>query len=249
MSVRIASTCLPSTNARYSAAVSANRGVSRRCVDESLARLRKSAVRSSAPPCSRLRRKYSALSYGTPIPAKTIAKSPPSPCRSRAWLAISTASRSCGSPPPEKSGSFWPRTRLFIRSSVVIAGLDEVTRHRPRDRIDRQPVDRIASARRDRRAAVDDLAHAVEHAAEDARREPNDSGSPMKRTTVSRERQPRRGFQHLDRHEIAVDRGDTAKPRAAVGAADLDRLVQADVERAPEEQERPLRAAWRRLQP
>ena len=54
------------------------------------------------------------------MPANTIAKSPPLPCRSRAWLAISTASRSCGNPPPEKSGSFWPRTRLFIRSSVVI---------------------------------------------------------------------------------------------------------------------------------
>src|SRR5450755_959660 len=40
--------------------------------------------------------------------------------RRRAWLAISTARRSCGRPPPENSGSFWPRTRLFIRSSVVM---------------------------------------------------------------------------------------------------------------------------------
>ena len=131
MSVRMASTCLPSTKARYSAAVRAKRGVSSRCVEESLARLRNNAVRSSAPPCSRLRRKNSALSCGTPIPAKTMTKSsaPSAPSvpsaarpgagRSRAWLAISTASRSCGSPPPLKMGSFWPRTRLFIRSSVL----------------------------------------------------------------------------------------------------------------------------------
>ncbi len=59
MSVMITRTCLPSTKAKYSAAVSAKRGVSSRCVDESLARLRKSAVRSSAPLCSRLLRKNS----------------------------------------------------------------------------------------------------------------------------------------------------------------------------------------------
>ena len=59
------------------------------------------------------------------MPANTIAKSPaagaaaPAAGRRRAWPAISTASRSCGSPPPENSGSFCPRTRLFIRSSVV----------------------------------------------------------------------------------------------------------------------------------
>src|SRR5664279_5508379 len=119
MSVRMTSTCLPSSKARYSAALSAKRGVSRRCVLESLARLRKSAVRSRAPRCSSVRRKNSALSYGTPMPAKTMTKSSP-PWRSRAWLAISTARRSCGRPPPENSGSFWPRTRLFIRSSVVM---------------------------------------------------------------------------------------------------------------------------------
>src|SRR5450631_659195 len=57
------------------------------------------------------------------MPANTIAKSspapPPGPWRRRAWRAISTASRSWGRPPPEKIGSFCPRTRLFIRSSAV----------------------------------------------------------------------------------------------------------------------------------
>ncbi len=47
-----------------------------------------------------------------------------------AFCAISTASRSCGRPPPENNGSFCPRTRLFIRSSAVNAGLDEIARQR-----------------------------------------------------------------------------------------------------------------------
>src|SRR5512134_3363311 len=40
--------------------------------------------------------------------------------RSRALAAISTAMRSCGSPPPEKIGSFCPRTSEFIRSIDVM---------------------------------------------------------------------------------------------------------------------------------
>ena len=112
-------------------------------------------------------------------------------CRSRAWPAISTASRSCGSPPPEKSGSFCPRTRLFIRSSVVIAGLDEVARHRPRDRIDRQAVDRIAP----RAPATGGPPSITWPTPLNTRprmpgESPNDSGSPMKRTTVPASESP-----------------------------------------------------------
>ena len=91
--------------------------------------------------------------------------------RSRACPAISTASRSCGRPPPEKIGSFCPRTRLFMRSSVVTPVSMKSRGIAARDRIDRQALDRIDRARGDRRPAVDDLAHAVEHAAEDAGRE------------------------------------------------------------------------------
>ena len=105
----------------YSAAVRAKRGVSRRWALESLARFRNSTVRASAPLFSISSRKNSALSWGMPMPANTIAKSPaarPSPGR-RALQAMSTAMRSWGSPPPEKRGSFWPRTRLFMRSMAV----------------------------------------------------------------------------------------------------------------------------------
>ena len=145
--------------------------------------------------------------------------------------AISTASRSCGSPPPENSGSFWPRTRLFIRSSVVIAGLDEVARHRARDRIDRQSVDRVALARGDRRPAVDHLADAVEHAAEDARREAErqrladeahdgvrratgPTSTPAPRSSSRRGRSPRRGRAARGRRRRAPRPRRTARRRA-----------------------------------
>ncbi len=75
------------------------------------------------------------------MPTNTTQNSPASAPRSRARWAISVARRSCGRPPQENSGSFWPRTRLFIRSMVEIAGLDEVARQGARGRVDRQAVD------------------------------------------------------------------------------------------------------------
>src|SRR5271157_4634103 len=53
------------------------------------------------------------------MPTNTMAKAPALSRRSRAFWAISEASRSCGRPPAENRGSFWPRTRLFIRSMAV----------------------------------------------------------------------------------------------------------------------------------
>ena len=123
--------------------------------------------------------------------------------RSRAWRAISTARRSCGRPPPEKIGSFWPRTRLFIRSSVVTPVSMKSRGTRARHRVDRQAVDAAACSRAgDRRPAVDHLADAVEHAAR---------GSPGPRPKRQRlaeeahhrvvEREPDGRLEHLDGHE------------------------------------------------
>src|SRR5271157_255210 len=53
------------------------------------------------------------------MPTNTMAKAPALSRRSRAFCAISEASRSCGRPPAENSGNFCPRTRLFIRSIAV----------------------------------------------------------------------------------------------------------------------------------
>src|SRR3989304_1321478 len=52
-----------------------------------------------------------------PIAAKTTANCS-APPRTLAWRAICAATSLCGSPAPEKSGSFWPRTRLFSPSML-----------------------------------------------------------------------------------------------------------------------------------
>src|SRR5215213_7774649 len=75
MSVSIASTCIPRSNARYSATVSATLGVMILSIAGSSAKLRNSTERLSAPDSSRLRLKYCASEYCTPIAAKTTAKS------------------------------------------------------------------------------------------------------------------------------------------------------------------------------
>jgi hypothetical protein len=62
MSVITTSTWRPSTKARYSAAVSAKRGVSSRCVDGSSAWLRNITVCASAPDSSIARVKLAATS-------------------------------------------------------------------------------------------------------------------------------------------------------------------------------------------
>ncbi len=75
MSVSIASTCIPRSNARYSATVSATLGVMILSIAGSSAKLRNSTERLNAPDSSRLRLKYCASEYCTPIAAKTTAKS------------------------------------------------------------------------------------------------------------------------------------------------------------------------------
>src|SRR3989304_986479 len=50
-----------------------------------------------------------------PIAAKTTANCS-APPRTLAWRAICAATSLCGSPAPEKSGSCWPRTRVFSPS-------------------------------------------------------------------------------------------------------------------------------------
>ena len=72
------STFLFRSNARYSATVSAARGVMIRSMMGSLARFNSMTTRSIAPQLSKLSRKYDATSFLTPIAANTMAKSDPS---------------------------------------------------------------------------------------------------------------------------------------------------------------------------
>ena len=130
----------------------------------SSARLRKKTTRSSAPVSSNCCRKKAASRFVMPIAANTMANS--SPDLTRAWRMICAASSLAGRPEPEKIGSFWPRTSVFRPSIDADAGLDEVGRLLARVRVDRRAGDVEARLGDDRRAAVDRLAGAVEHAAE-----------------------------------------------------------------------------------
>jgi hypothetical protein len=47
-------------------------------------------------------------------------------------------------------------------------------------------------------------------------------------------------FQHLDHHVILIERGDAAELGRLAFAQDLDRFVQAGLDIAPQEQERPF---------
>ena len=67
---------------------------------------------------------------------------------------------------------------------------------------------------------------------------PNDRGSPKKRTTVPASVRLEVDFENLDGQDLMIDGRHTSKTHASVAAADLDCLLQADVERAPQEQER-----------
>ena len=74
---------------------------------------------ASAPVCSKSEMKYCASSLVMPMAANTTMKfsSLPTTLACRAiWSAISL----CGSPDPEKMGSFWPRTSVFIKSMLEI---------------------------------------------------------------------------------------------------------------------------------
>ncbi len=116
MSVRITSTCMSHSKARYSAQVRARRGVAMRSTAGSSARLVKSTVRSMAPVFLKSSMKYWASSKVMPIAANTTAKS--SPVFTFAWRAICAASSAWGSPDMENTGSFWPRTRV-LRPSIA----------------------------------------------------------------------------------------------------------------------------------
>ena len=103
------------SNARYSAAVRAHLGVIILSIDGASASDWNITTLLSTPLCSNVFLKNCATSYLIPIPAKTITKSS-SELRIFACLIIRAARRLCGSPFPEKIGSFCPRISVFIPS-------------------------------------------------------------------------------------------------------------------------------------
>ena len=79
ISVIMTNTCMPRSYARYSAAVSAMRGVAMRSMAGSLARFMKVTVRSMAPVALKSEVKKSASSKVMPTAANTTAKPSPVP--------------------------------------------------------------------------------------------------------------------------------------------------------------------------
>ncbi len=112
------STCSPVSKARYSAVASAMRGASSRSMVGSPAWFRNSTVRSSAPLRANRSTKVWVSRAVIPIPANTTANG--SPRGARACSTIEAASSSPGSPGPENTGSFCPRTRVFIPSMALM---------------------------------------------------------------------------------------------------------------------------------
>ena len=78
ISVRMTKMSMPRSNARYSAAVKAQRGVMIRSMIGSLDRFKNMTTRLPVLASSKALRKYCATSFFTPMAAKTMAKLPPS---------------------------------------------------------------------------------------------------------------------------------------------------------------------------
>ena len=112
-------TCIPSSNARYSAVVRPRRGVAIRSTAGSSARLRKTTADFSAPVLSNSFMNMCFSSLVIPMAMNTTANSSSVP-RTFACLAIWSATSLWGRPDAEKIGSFCPLTRVFIPSMVEI---------------------------------------------------------------------------------------------------------------------------------
>ena len=88
---------------------------------------------------------------------------------------------------------------------------------------------------------------AVDHAADAVIDPAEQVGTDRKGQRLAAEPHPRAaqieaggGFQHLDRQHLLVERGHAPEPRVTVAADHLDRLVQPDIDRPPQEQQRSL---------
>ena len=182
------------------------------------------------------------------MPTKTMAKVSSPARRSRAFCAISLAMRSCGSPPLENSGSFWPRTRLFMRSIA-----ENPVSMKSFGRLRRLGLIGVPSMRMRLRAAIGGPPSTGCPTPLKIRPKspgPNAkcTGSPRKRTRMSRRPSPVVEFEHFDHHRRLVERGDTAEPRPSVLAEHLHRLVEADFDVALAGRAAALRARSRFLQ-
>ena len=117
MSAKMTSTCWPRSNARYSATVSAMRGVRMRWTTGSSAVSRNRARSPEDERLSRTSRIAAASACGRPMAATTTLNGSPA---AFACAPIWAASSRCGRPAEEKTGSFCPRTSVVSASTIEI---------------------------------------------------------------------------------------------------------------------------------
>ena len=109
------------------------------------------------------------------------------------------------------------------------AGLDELVGVVTGCRVHRQAVDVPVLLRDDVRAAVDGLAHAVEHAAQHVGRHTQLQGMSQEANLGVGQVDAGGGFKELDHGGVAVDLQHLAPADAAVGQLHLHQLVVGDI--------------------
>jgi hypothetical protein len=133
-----------------------------------------------------------------------------------------------GRPDPEKIGSFWPDEGVHHVDGRD-AGLDEVLRVFPYDRVDRGPVD-VAVDTGDRvRAAVDGEPQPVEDAAHHIDRDGEPERLAQETDLRAGDGQSARALEDLDDRHVAPELEDPAVQLGAVRGGNLHHFLIADI--------------------
>ena len=218
---------MPTSNARCSASVSAERGVSSRSTDGASARLRNIATFDSAPESSKFLTKYWATSCLTPMPAKMTANSTSSPMMLRLAgdlrgdLVVRQAVAA-------EDGQFLPAHQRVHAVERGDAGLDEVARVDARVRVHRLAVDVAPHAADRRGAAVGRAAQPVEDAPEHGPRDLQVQRFSQETHPRPQVAQPGGPFEDLH-HRAGFHRVEHAADAPVPGrVGDLDHFVETD---------------------
>ena len=119
------------------------------------------------------------------------------------------------------------------------AGLDELGGVGPGSRVHGQAVDVVVPVRQDLRAAVDGIAHAVEHPAQHVGAHAQLQAVPQEPDLGLGQIDARRAFKQLDQRVVALDLQNLAAADLAVRQLDFSQLVIGDVFHVPDQHQGP----------
>ncbi len=125
------------------------------------------------------------------------------------------------------------------------AGFNEVSWLRAMRWIYGEALDAQTLNRRHGRAAVDDAPDAVENSPQELGPDAEPERLAVQTNSGRGRRQPLGGFQHFDYHVPLVEQRYPSETPSSVAANHVHRLVEADVDVTPHEQQRPLDAGGR----